>query len=124
MKRLLSLAALAGAGYYAWRLYQDKAARPGARIPAPPTDDLLTRRVLVSIRQAGGSPGQLSVRVHDGVVFLAGSVTAAERDRLVRAILAAPGIRGVRNELDVQDARRDPDLAVESQPWEPSPRTR
>ena len=123
MKRLLSLAALAGAGYYAWRLYQDKA-RPGARVPVLPSDDLLTRRVHVSIRQAGALPEQVRIRVHDGMVFLAGSVTAAERDRIVRAILAAPGIRGVRNELDVQGASRDPDLAVESQPWEPSPRTR
>lgn len=124
MKRLLSLAALAGAGYYAWRHYQHKARPAGARVPVLPSDDLLTRRVLVSIRQAGALPEQLRIRVHDGMVFLAGSVTAAERDRIVRAILAAPGIRGVRNELDVPGATRDPDLAVESQPWAPSPRTR
>lgn len=123
MKRLLSLAALAGAGYYAWRLYQDRA-RPGVPVPVLPSDDLLTRRVLVSLRQAGALPEQLRVRVHEATVFLAGSVTAAERDRIVRAILAAPGIRGVRNELEVHGASRDPDLAVESPPWEPSPRTR
>jgi osmotically-inducible protein OsmY len=123
MKRLLSLAALAGAGYAAWRYYQGKA-RPAARVPTLPTDDLLERRVQVSIRQAGAMPEQLRVRVVGGTVVLSGSVTAAERDRILRAILAAPGIRGVRNELDVQGVVRDPDLAVESRPWEPSPRPR
>jgi hypothetical protein len=123
MKRLLSLALIAGAGYWAWRQFQDTA-RPGARVPVLPNDDLLTRRVLVSIKQAGAMPEQLRIRVLDGTVVLAGSVTAAERDRILRAILAAPGIRGVRNQLDVEGASRDPDLAVESQPWEPSPRPR
>jgi hypothetical protein len=123
MIRLLSLAVLAGAGYCAWRYYQAKA-RPDARIPALPSDELLERRVQVSIRQAGALPEQLRMRVVGGTVVLAGTVTAAERDRILRAILAAPGIRGVRNELDVQGVVRDPDLAVESRPWEPSPRPR
>jgi hypothetical protein len=109
MKRLLSLAMLAGAGYCAWRYLQDKP-RPAARVPVLPDDELLTRRVMVSIRQAGALPPHLHLRVLDGTVLLAGSVTPAERDRILRAILAAPGIRGVRN-----------GLAVESAPWEPSP---
>ena len=124
MKRLLSLALIAGAGYYAWRRYRDEARPAAPQVPALPSDDLLTRRVLVSIRQAGALPEQVRIRVLQGTVFLAGSVTAAERDRLVRAILAAPGIRGMRTELDVEGANRDPDLAVESRPWEPSPRSR
>jgi hypothetical protein len=110
MKRLLSLALLAGAGYCAWRHFQGKAGRSAARVPTLPDDDLLTRRVMVSIRQAGAMPAQLRLRVLDGMVMLGGTVTAAERDRILRAILAAPGIRGVRN-----------GLAVESGPWEPSP---
>ena len=116
MKRVLSILApaalLAGAGYCAWRHFLARS-RPAARIPVAPTDELLTRRVLVSIRQAGAMPDELRVRVQDGIVHLDGQVSSAERDRVLRAILAAPGIRGLSNRLDV---------AVESQPWEPSPR--
>ena len=116
MKRVLSILApvalLAGAGYCAWRHVLSRS-RPAARVPVAPSDDLLAKRVLVSIRQAGAVPEELQVRVLEGTVHLAGSVTAAERDRILRAPLAAPGIRGVSNRLS---------LAVESQPWEPSPR--
>ena len=122
MKRLLSLAVLAGAGYCAWRYFQARAR--AARVPVLPTDPLLTRRVLISMKRSGAIPQGLHMRVVGGTVVLAGEVTATERDRLLRAILAVPGIRGVRNQLAVQGALRDPDLAVESQPWEPSPKPR
>lgn len=109
MKRLLAFAAplalLAGAGYCLWRHFSVRPAHP-----ALPSDELLTRRVQVAIRQAGAVPAQLRLRVIDGTVILAGAVTPAERDRVLRATLAAPGIRGVRN-----------GLAVESDPWEASP---
>jgi hypothetical protein len=121
MKRLLSLALFAGAGYCAWRYLQRPAARGG---PALPTDQLLARRVLISMKRSGVIPQQLRMRVLGGTVVLGGAVSATERDRILRAILAVPGIRGVRNELDVQGVVRDPDLAVESQPWEPSPKPR
>jgi hypothetical protein len=116
MKRVLSILApialLAGAGFCAWRHVLARS-RPASRVPVAPTDDLLAKRVLVSIRQAGPMPDQLRVRVQGGTVHLDGAVSAAERDRVLRATLAAPGIRGVSNRLS---------LAVESQPWEPSPR--
>ena len=122
MKRLLSLALIAGAAYGAWRYFQARAR--AARVPVLPTDPLLTRRVLISMKRSGAIPQGLHMRVIGGTVVLAGTVSVAERDRLLRAILAVPGIRGVRNQLDVQGVLRDPDLAVESQPWEPSPRPR
>jgi len=125
MNRLLKLAAplaLAAGGFYAWRWFQSR--RPAAKVPVLPTDDLLTRRVLVSMKQAGAVPNDLHMRVLDGTVILAGRVNATERDRVLRAILAVPGIRGVRNELDVEGIPRDPDLAAESEPWEASPRPR
>lgn len=103
MIRLLKLAAplaLAAGGYYAWRRYQSR--RPSRRVAVLPTDALLERRVLVSMKQAGALPDGLRLRVLDGTVVLAGRVTVAERDRVLRAILAAPGIRGVRNQLDVE----------------------
>jgi hypothetical protein len=110
MKRLLAFAAplalLAGAGYCLWRHFSSVRAVD----PALPSDELLTRRVQVAIRQAGAIPAQLRLRVIDGTVILTGAVTPAERDRVLRATLAAPGIRGVRNRL-----------AVESGPWEASP---
>ncbi len=105
MKRLLPVAVLAGAGYLAWRYLQGRP--PAQRVPAPPTDELLTRRVLVSLRQAGVMPDAFHLRVLDGTVALSGAVNAADRDRVLRAILAVPGIRGVRNELEVRGAPRE-----------------
>jgi hypothetical protein len=102
MKRLLSVAVLAGAGYLAWRYYQEQARPPQRRAPKPPTDELLTRRVLVSLRHAAVMPDAFQVRVLDGTVMLSGAVGAADRDRLLRAVLAVPGIRGVRNELEAR----------------------
>lgn len=122
MKRFLSVAALAGAGYLAWRYLEGR--RPARRVPAVPSDELLTRRVQVSLRQAGVMPDALQMRVLDGTLALSGRVSAAERDRVLRAILAVPGIRGVRNELEVSGVPAERDLAVESQPWEGSPRPR
>ncbi len=123
MKRLLTVAVLAGAGYCAWRHFLGRA-RTAARVPKLPTDELLTRRAQVSLKRAGAVPQAMRMRVVDGTVVLAGTVSAAERDRVLRALLAVPGVKGVRNELEVQGVNRDPDLAVESQPWEPSPRPR
>lgn len=100
MKRLLSIAALAGAGYLAWRYYRSQVRRPAPRVPAPPSDELLTRRVLVSLRHAGVMPGAFHLRVHDGTVALSGAVGAAQRDRVLRAVLAVPGIRGLKNDLE------------------------
>lgn len=122
MKRFLSVAALAGAGYLAWRYLEGR--RPARRVPAAPGDELLTRRVQVSLRHAGVMPDALQMRVLEGTVALSGRVNAAERDRVLRAILAVPGIRGVRNELEVSGLPAERDLPVESQPWEGSPRPR
>jgi hypothetical protein len=108
--KILPAAVLAGAGYFAWRYLQGR--RPARRVPAPPTDELLTRRVLVSLRQAGLMPDAFHMRVLDGTVALSGSVRAADRDRVLRAILAVPGIRGVKNELQVSGAPAERDLGM------------
>lgn len=110
MKRLLSVAVLAGAGYLAWRYYQEQARAPQRRAPAPPNDELLTRRVLVSLRHAAVMPEGFQVRVLDGTVVLSGAVGAAERDRVLRAVLAVPGIRSVRNELELRESDDRPRL--------------
>ena len=113
MKRLLSLAALAGAGYLAYRFYQQQPGRPERRVPEMPSDTLLSQRVQVSLQRTGVvASDNLQVRVLGGNVVLTGSVSASERDKILRAILAVPGIRGVRNQLEVQGAPRDPDLAA------------
>jgi osmotically-inducible protein OsmY len=115
MKRLLSLAALAGAGYLAYRYYQQQARPEERRVPEMPSDTLLSQRVQVSLQRSGVVPSDtLQVRVVEGEVVPTGSVTASERDRVLRAILAVPGIRGVRNQLEVRGAPRDPDLVVPS----------
>lgn len=104
MNPLLPVAVLAGAGYVAWRYLRGQAGRGVPRLPAPPTDELLTRRVLVSLRHAALVPDGFQVRVVGGTVMLSGAVGAAERDRVLRAVLAVPGIRGVRNELEARGA--------------------
>lgn len=113
MKRLFSLAALAGAGYFVYRYYRQQARRPEQRAPVMPSDELLGQRVQVSLQRSGVvASDTLQVRVVDANVVLTGSATAAERDRILRAVLNVPGIRGVRNQLEIRGAPRDPDLAV------------
>jgi hypothetical protein len=119
MKRFLSiavpLAVAAGAGYAAYRFcFRPRATR---HVPVLPSDAQVTRRVKVSLQRAGAALDDLHVRVLDGMVMVRGEVSAAERDTILRAILLVPGVRGVRNELDVGGGTADPDLAVQSPPW-------
>jgi osmotically-inducible protein OsmY len=89
---LLAVAALAG-GVYHYR--QRRQRRPG-RQGRP--SDLLADRVRASISQKAAS--RVDVRCINGVVTLRGTVLPAERDLVLAAALAVPGVVQVTNFLD------------------------
>ena len=115
--RLLPILALAGAAFYVYRALEARRRSGARRIAAQPADEAIGSEVRA--RLAGiAAPGAVRVGVVQGVVSLRGSVSRAERDRLLRAALAVPGVKSVTNLLDAQGA--DPGLAVESGEWEGS----
>jgi osmotically-inducible protein OsmY len=95
---VLAVAALA-AGVYHYRSHRD-VARTGRGRQAP-ADALLEENVRSGIAGAASTPVQ--VRCLSGVVTLRGSVRAAERDLLLAAALAVPGVTQVTNLLEVDE---------------------
>jgi osmotically-inducible protein OsmY len=99
--RLLTLLALAvvAAGVYHSRQ------RRGLHRPAEHrqgiSDFLLAERVRAGIACAGSSP--VDVRVAHGVVSLRGTVRKPERDLVLAAALAVPGVTQVTNYLDTDE---------------------
>ena len=95
--RLLTLLAVAtvAAGVYQFRQRR----RPGRGTLSP--DRQMEKRVHEAIAHAASSP--IHVRCINGVVTLRGTVGVAERDRLLAAALAVPGITQVTNLLEVNE---------------------
>ena len=106
--KLVLFAALAGAGYFAYRYLQQHGAQARSTESSGSDDASLTERVRESVRESGVQSESVQLRVMNGTALLSGSVDSAARDRMLRAILAVPGIRGVRNELEVQGAGAAP----------------
>ena len=100
--RLLTLLAVAtvAAGIYHYR--SRLAARP-ARETGTETlsDELLAERVRAGIGGAASAP--VSVQCLNGVVSLRGSVRRAERDLVLAAALAVPGVSQVTNFLETDE---------------------
>jgi osmotically-inducible protein OsmY len=96
--RLLTILALAaiGAGIYQ---YRNRSARSAAR-PAT-SDEMLAENVRSGIAGAAASP--VDVRVVNGTVSLRGTVRKAERDLVLAAALAVPGVTEVTNFLETQE---------------------
>jgi osmotically-inducible protein OsmY len=96
--RLLTVLAMAvlAAGVYHYRSYR----RP-ARAGVSPADAQLEESVRSRIAGAASTPVQ--VRCVNGVVTLRGSVRPAERDLLLAAALAVPGVTQVTNVLEVDE---------------------
>jgi osmotically-inducible protein OsmY len=96
--RLLTLAALATlvAGIYHYRQHATPARRRAAM-----SDEMLTESVRSGI--AGASTGPVDVRCINGVVTLRGTVRRAERDLVLAAALAVPGVLQVTNFLETDE---------------------
>jgi osmotically-inducible protein OsmY len=96
--RLLTVVAVAvlAAGVYHVRSYR-RPARAGVR----PADALLEESVRSGIAGAASRP--VTVRCVNGVVTLRGSVRPAERDLVLAAALAVPGVTQVTSLLDVDE---------------------
>jgi osmotically-inducible protein OsmY len=98
--RLLTLLALAAvaAGIYHYQT-QRRAGRPVRR--AGVSDEELAERVRSGIAGAASTP--VEVRVVDGIVSLRGTVRKAERDLVLAAALAVPGVTQVTNFLETDE---------------------
>ena len=98
--RLLTLVAVAAvaAGIYH---YRSRSARPAAARTGVFSDELLAESVRSGIAGAASSP--VDVRVVNGVVSLRGTVRKAERDLVLAAALAVPGVTQVTNFLETDE---------------------
>lgn len=98
--RLLTLLAVTAvaAGVYHYRRRRGLSAR---RAAPPGSDYRMEQAVRTAI--AGKVSTAVDVRCINGVATLRGTVNAAERDRLLAAALAVPGIRQVTNFLEVTE---------------------
>lgn len=70
--------------------------RPG---PGPISDDIVRERVRSRIGELVSQPDAVDVTVENGVVRLAGQVSAEERDALLTQLLYMPGVMRLRNAL-------------------------
>jgi hypothetical protein len=89
--RLLPLLALAGLGAYL-------VSRSRARIDP---DERIRRSVAALLPHRN----DLRVSVNRGVVSLRGTVSRSERDDLLAAVLAMPGVSEISNRLEVEEPR-------------------
>jgi hypothetical protein len=99
--RLLTLLALAAvaAGVYHYR--QRRGFHRAAEDRQGISDLLLAERVREGIACAGSSP--VDVRVVHGIVSLRGTVRKPERDLVLAAALAVPGVTQVTNYLETDE---------------------
>lgn len=101
--RLLTLAAVAmlAAGIYHYRLRRGLGrVRGRAKVHGAP-DRRIERAVRAATAQAASSP--VAVRCINGIVTLRGTVSVAERDRVLAAALAVPGVAQVTNFLETNE---------------------
>ncbi len=66
-----------------------------------PDDALLTERVRACLGRAVSHPRAIHVQSEGGVITLTGPVLAAEVPLLIDCVLGVPGVRDVRNQLDM-----------------------
>jgi hypothetical protein len=67
--------------------------------PGPISDDIVLERVRARIANIVTQPDALEISVENGVVRLAGDVSAEERDQLLTQLLWLPGVVRLRNAL-------------------------
>jgi osmotically-inducible protein OsmY len=94
---LLAAAALAGGIYH----YSQRRGFTRKRADRGASDYRLAENVRTAI--AGASSREVDVRCINGVVILRGTVRNAERDRLLAAALAVPGVVQITNYLETDE---------------------
>jgi len=67
--------------------------------PPSVSDDVVLERVRARVAEIVSRPGSIDIGVENGVVRLAGDVTAEERDQLLSQLLWLPGVVRLRNAL-------------------------
>lgn len=100
MSKLFSLLAVSAALSALFLL--DRPKRPPSRAKAAASDRSWDEYLAGRLR--ANLPHSIQVAVHDAAVTLSGSVSHKERDRLLAAALAVPGVQRVINLLETQDA--------------------
>jgi osmotically-inducible protein OsmY len=100
--RLLTLAAIATLAYGVYH-YRERRGTTQREAQAPETesDQMLAESVRSGIAGAASSP--VDVKVMNGVVSLRGTVRKAERDLVLAAALAVPGVTQVTNFLETDE---------------------
>jgi osmotically-inducible protein OsmY len=100
--RLLTLVAIATVAYgvYNYRERRGLGQRE-AQAPETKSDQMLAESVRSGIAGAASSP--VDVKVINGVVSLRGTVRKAERDLVLAAALAVPGVTQVTNFLETDE---------------------
>lgn len=100
--RLLTLVALATVAYGVYH-YRERGRLGQREVQAPESqsDQLLAESVRSGIAGAASSP--VDVKVINGVVSLRGTVRKAERDLVLAAALAVPGVTQVTNFLETDE---------------------
>jgi hypothetical protein len=113
IRALLVLGAAAAAAYW----YRSRRpAVPRQPWPFRPADesatgvsnDALAERVRGRLRGLVARPDAVSVHASAGLVTLSGLLSRDERDRVLREVLAIPGVVRVLNQTEVQEDYREP----------------
>ena len=99
--KMLPLMLVAGAAWWAWRRYGNELVKKTGVAPATTDDDAVLREVEARTAEIAG-PGNVRVSVREGTVTLKGTVSRSERDRILRATLASPGVQSVVNQLEAE----------------------
>lgn len=88
-------------------------------------DDRLVRRVAAKLGHHMFRAKAVGITAEDGVVTLQGPILSSELDAVLRAIARIPGLKEVRNELEVHDTSDIPELQAAQQgrkKWTPARR--
>lgn len=99
-------AATAAAYFYGKRRTAGPAQR--ARLAGQETvgvpNDVLAERVRAQLRGLVSRPEAVSVLANAGTVTLSGTLSTPERERVLREVLAVPGVVGVVNQMEASGA--------------------
>jgi hypothetical protein len=108
IRALLIVGAAAAAAYF----YRSRRAaparepwpfRPAEEVAGVVPNDVLVERVRAQLGGLVARPEALDVHASAGLVTLGGTLTKAERDRVLREVLAIPGVVRVLNQTEVSD---------------------